>query len=639
MLTSGVIDVVIGLAFIFLLYSLLATTVSELMAVVLNWRAQMLYQGIKTMLTNTDPKVKSWLSVVMGTGSLLLKNTKGFFTRFHRDLEYPDLLLHQKFYKHPLIKNYGESKLYQRPSYIPPANFPAVLLDVLNTEVCIYLRPAAIARLQRTTPAVLPAGDLKFDKLSDKEQLLVTDEVALMRSRIPVVTLLLDLFENSIENKIDTTEVVDGSEIKEGIFLQHETAKILHQLLEKAAADANTALQQTYSAQLAQAGATGVVPAITDQQLTTETLRLFSQALETWFNDQMRRVSGWYKRQTQWVLMVLGFTMAVFFNIDTISIANRLSVDKEARTQLVNLAVAYTEKNKTLPAVPQGDMSADAATAQKTQDSLVEFSRKLLQEDIGKANNLLSIGYNGFGEGETDFRKKLETDSVYAQLVADSARAELQRLSAQNSTTARLLAIYKQAHALAVAGDTASLHRWFKTNEDTCAVLVNKITLIDSMKVAVCRLKDPLTKEAQCNVDMHLAMRDSLASIYKFSYWQWQNALRFGLADRLPALLKENKKAEANVLVFRYKTFTDSLSNALDIARLTADSRARDYGFKQLYKTHNVAIRVYYVWLLLCSKRLIGFLLTAFAVSLGAPFWFDLLNKFVNIRGAVKEKG
>ncbi|HEY6232147.1 MAG TPA: hypothetical protein VIW64_12875 [Pyrinomonadaceae bacterium] len=35
-------------------------------------------------------------------------------------------------------------------------------------------------------------------------------------------------------------------------------------------------------------------------------------------------------------------------------------------------------------------------------------------------------------------------------------------------------------------------------------------------------------------------------------------------------------------------------------------------------------------------ERLIGWLLTVFALSLGAPFWFDLLNKFINIRSAGK---
>lgn len=41
-------------------------------------------------------------------------------------------------------------------------------------------------------------------------------------------------------------------------------------------------------------------------------------------------------------------------------------------------------------------------------------------------------------------------------------------------------------------------------------------------------------------------------------------------------------------------------------------------------------------------ERIIGWLLTIFAISLGAPFWFDVLNRFMNLRSAGKspeEKG
>jgi hypothetical protein len=38
--------------------------------------------------------------------------------------------------------------------------------------------------------------------------------------------------------------------------------------------------------------------------------------------------------------------------------------------------------------------------------------------------------------------------------------------------------------------------------------------------------------------------------------------------------------------------------------------------------------------------RICGWIITAFAVTLGAPFWFDLLNKFINIRSSgIKPKG
>ena len=32
--------------------------------------------------------------------------------------------------------------------------------------------------------------------------------------------------------------------------------------------------------------------------------------------------------------------------------------------------------------------------------------------------------------------------------------------------------------------------------------------------------------------------------------------------------------------------------------------------------------------------KIIGLLVTVFAISLGAPFWFDLLNKIVSIRAS-----
>ena len=35
---------------------------------------------------------------------------------------------------------------------------------------------------------------------------------------------------------------------------------------------------------------------------------------------------------------------------------------------------------------------------------------------------------------------------------------------------------------------------------------------------------------------------------------------------------------------------------------------------------------------------ILGWLITALAISLGAPFWFDLLTKLVNIRGTGQTK-
>ena len=36
--------------------------------------------------------------------------------------------------------------------------------------------------------------------------------------------------------------------------------------------------------------------------------------------------------------------------------------------------------------------------------------------------------------------------------------------------------------------------------------------------------------------------------------------------------------------------------------------------------------------------KIVGLLLTVLAISLGAPFWFDLLNKFMVVRSTVKPR-
>lgn len=41
-------------------------------------------------------------------------------------------------------------------------------------------------------------------------------------------------------------------------------------------------------------------------------------------------------------------------------------------------------------------------------------------------------------------------------------------------------------------------------------------------------------------------------------------------------------------------------------------------------------------WLLPFSKRLMGWIVTGFAIAMGAPFWFDLLGKLVNVRNTGK---
>jgi hypothetical protein len=62
--------------------------------------------------------------------------------------------------------------------------------------------------------------------------------------------------------------------------------------------------------------------------------------LEAWYDSGMDRVSGWYKRSTQWILFWIGLLIAVVLNINTITIADFLYRDDTARAAIVARAEA-----------------------------------------------------------------------------------------------------------------------------------------------------------------------------------------------------------------------------------------------------------------------------------------------------------
>ena len=65
--------------------------------------------------------------------------------------------------------------------------------------------------------------------------------------------------------------------------------------------------------------------------------------LEAWYDSGMDRVSGWYKRSSQWVIFWIGLGMAIALNINTITIADYLAHNDVARQALVAQAEAATK--------------------------------------------------------------------------------------------------------------------------------------------------------------------------------------------------------------------------------------------------------------------------------------------------------
>jgi hypothetical protein len=328
MFNNVALDVVIGLVFIFLLYSLLATIIQELLATCWAFRARTLEKGIIRMLED-------------GKSS----PSYGFLSLFSKRNALKNMRIAAWFYAHPLIKYLGENNLHSKPAYLSAQNFSKVLIDLLKGFGGHYLGEA-----QQLNDSIQKGiiYHLPIDLVSD--------------SKNPAIQALQHQFGRTMQNgKGDPN---DTSEINA------DTRLFLQSIWTEAGADINE----------------------------------FKQKLEKWFDDTMERTSGWYKRHTQLILLILGFILATVFNVDTITIAKKLTKDPKLREQMVQAASSYQEKNKEL-AVQLKDTQlkkmdpAAYEMVKKTygkvdsrSDSLFNSAQDMINGDVKNVNNLLGLG-------------------------------------------------------------------------------------------------------------------------------------------------------------------------------------------------------------------------------------------------------
>lgn len=241
MSNSGILDVAIGLVFIFLLLSLICSAINEMIEACLKMRATDLEKGIREFLYDQD-----------GTG------------------------LAQKIYEHPLVfglykGNYNPQRSSNLPSYIPPRNFALALMDIILPAAKTTLSGAAGATV--LPPAAQPSSP---------------------GSGTP---------PSSLQPLRDGISSIKNPKVEQALMT----------LVDAAGNDINKAREN----------------------------------IESWFNNANERIGGWYKRRTQWIVLVLGLAMAIAVNADTITIARSLSSDTAMRNSLVAAAQEYA---KTPPA-------------------------------------------------------------------------------------------------------------------------------------------------------------------------------------------------------------------------------------------------------------------------------------------------
>ncbi len=276
MFSTAILDVAVGMIFIYLLLSLLCSATNELIELLLKKRATDLERGIRELL---EPETDS------GTAGLV-----------------------KELYDHPLVNGLFEGtyeksgiasgvrylKGTKLPSYIPSRNFALALMDLVA--------PATGTAI--TSPPTTPGGVAQLAALRDG---LKDFAVKYPKAKKSVTAL---------------TALIDSA----------------------------------------------------GDDVTRARLNI-----EDWFNSSMDRVSGWYKRRSHTVILILGLLVAFAVNADSVLIVRKLAADRALRESMVAAAESYAAEHAKAGTSGGASVTTPCASAVNTTDQTPEWKLKRAQ--------------------------------------------------------------------------------------------------------------------------------------------------------------------------------------------------------------------------------------------------------------------
>jgi hypothetical protein len=225
MFNSTILDVAIGMVFVYLLLSLICSAANEIIERYSKKRAKDLEEGLREMLRSDD--------------------------------------LVKRLYEHPLVyslfpKPYapGGKNL---PSYIPARNFALALMDIAAPSGATGATGAGLQTSPPTSLANLRPAIAANDKLPKE-----------------IKQALLTFVDASLDNPAKIRENIEG-----------------------------------------------------------------------WFDSSMDRVSGWYKRRSQLIVLLIGLGLAILLNVDSVALVRSLATNRAMRDSLVAAAQEYAKSSAT----------------------------------------------------------------------------------------------------------------------------------------------------------------------------------------------------------------------------------------------------------------------------------------------------
>ncbi len=337
---GSIIEVAIGLIFIWLILSLSTIQIQEWIASFLNYRERDLEKAIGQMLANSQ--------------------------------------LTKDFYKHPLIQAFIE-KPGKKPAYIPPREFAQALFNIVTTAGTENSAiQQALASIKTEVIAKNLAGfwegwaknsaEKTLDQLiQNAENLTATDQESIIEqiknmdeykklATVPGFETAVNKIPEAVQKYLDALKNAKlGSDLVDLTPAQIEAGI-------NAIGKINSSFGRTMQSMIAG------VNNYADQ--AEKGLANARANVESWFNGSMESLSGWYKRRSQFLTFFIGFFLALTLNVNSIALVQRLWIDPTVRAALLENASAFqlpnsNPTNGTATGTPEST-GADPANAAAT---------------------------------------------------------------------------------------------------------------------------------------------------------------------------------------------------------------------------------------------------------------------------------
>ncbi|NCR28256.1 MAG: hypothetical protein GPJ25_18590 [Microcystis aeruginosa LE13-04] len=326
----------------------------------------------------------------------------------------------------------------------------------------------------------------------------------------------------------------------------------------------------------------------------------FKQDIKKLYEEVQKRSTGVYKRNAKGLSFLVGLLIAVVANADTFNMMTHLT---KANNEFSQNLIAELEKNPQIFNCPK-----------ENPKCLNEASRQTQLKQLINNSGTLPLGWS-FSELLALEHKKELLEQNKAALEQNKSELDQQIKKIEGEREAKKLAITNNQELVTFLASNESL---CKEQEKEC---LNQVVTALS--------KDPNRSKLISLIDQDFknTLKQSFDNPADFSK---------KYKDFLTKKREETKELEQALLLFDFEK-EDIL---IDLRKQLNDDQEIQKVNQEIQKVTSASswdnidrnVKIQGGW----PRVLFGWLITAIALSMGAPFWFDLLGRIMNVRNAAK---